>query len=149
MYPNLEVDIDLILFGALLHEIGKTNDYKNFIENEDNCNHDGNSADLLGHSYEGCHIVENYLSSYDIDTEFKNQVINMIGSHMNEYSEWGAIVMPKMLEVIIINFADNIDSHLEPAHSYISQAEKGHKYKIVNAPRDYYKSLNSYYNLER
>lgn len=38
---------------------------------------------------------------------------------MNEYSEWGALVLPKMLEVIIISFADNIDSHLEPAHNII------------------------------
>lgn len=123
--------------------------YDDFIENIDNHNHNGNSAELLGHSYEGCHIVETYLSKYIIDIQFKNQVLHMIGSHMNEYSEWGELVMSKMLEVIIINFADNIDSHLEPAYSYINQVEKGHKYKIANALRDYYKSLNPYYNVER
>ena len=31
-------------------------------------------------SYEGTHIVENYLSKYDIDEQFKNQVI-----HRNRY----------------------------------------------------------------
>lgn len=87
LYPDLEVDIDLIVFGSLLHDIGKTKEYYDFIENEDNHNHNGNSADLLGHSYEGCPIVENYLSCYDMDTEFKNQAIHMMGSHMNEYSE--------------------------------------------------------------
>lgn len=70
----------------------------------------------------------------------------MIGSHMNEYSEWGALVLPKMLEVIIINFADNIDASIEPAHDEIRNAKRGDVYKIGNAPRTYYKSLNPNYN---
>lgn len=149
LYPELQVDMDLIIFGGLTHDIGKTNDFNDFIdaENYNSCN--GNSFALLGHSYEGTHIVENYLSNYEIDEQFKNQVIHMIGSHMNEYSEYGALVLPKMLEVIIINFADNIDAHLEPAHSIIKNAEQGELYKIGNAPRPYYKSLNPYYNIEK
>ena len=145
LYPNLEVDMDLIIFGALVHDIGKVNDFTDYIENND-CPFNGNSMALLGHSYEGAHMIENYLRNYDIDEQFKNQVIHMIGSHMNEYSEWGALVLPKMLEVIIINFADNIDAHMEPAHTPIENANPGEIYKIGNAPRDYYKSLNPYYN---
>lgn len=146
LYPNLQVDMDLIIFGALVHDIGKTNDYNDFSEDKNYTLKFGNSAALLGHSYEGAYIIENYLKDYDMDEQFKNQVIHMIGSHMNEYSEWGALVLPKMLEVIIINFADNIDAHLEPAHSVIKNAMPGQLYKIGNAPRDYYKSLNPYYN---
>lgn len=148
LYPDLEVDLDLIIFGGLLHDIGKTNDFYNF-NDENNYKNKGNSAALLGHSYEGTHIVANYLSNYQIEEEFKNQVLHTIGSHMNEYSEWGALVMPKMLEVIIINFADNMDAHFEPAHQVIKQANKGELYKINNAARNYYKSLNPFYNLER
>jgi 3'-5' exoribonuclease len=147
LYSNLEVDMDLIIFGALTHDIGKTNDFTDFDINEEYEPVLGNSMALLGHSYEGTHIVENYLKSYDIDEQFKNQVIHMIGSHMNEYSEWGALVLPKMLEVIIINFADNIDAYLEPAHDIIRKTQSGEMYKIGNAPREYYKSLNPYYNI--
>lgn len=147
LYPSLEVDMDLIIFGALTHDIGKTNDFNDFIESEDYNASSGNSFALLGHSYEGTHIVENYLAKYEIDEQFKNQVIHMIGSHMNEYSEWGALVLPKMLEVIIINFADNIDAHMEPAHNEIHNAKKGELYKIGNAPGPYYKSLNPNYNI--
>lgn len=146
LYPDLEVDMDLIIFGSLVHDIGKTKDYNDFLDNKDYELKSGNSAALLGHSYEGTHIIENYLNDYDIDEQFKNQVIHMIGSHMNEYSEWGALVMPKMLEVIIINYADSIDSYLEPAHNIIKNTNPGELYRIVNAPRDYYKSLNPYYN---
>lgn len=136
LYPNLDVDKDLIIFGSLVHDIGKCKDFNPI---------NGNSMDLLGHSYEGTHIVENYLKKYNIDEQFKNQVIHMIGSHMNEYSEWGALVLPKMLEVIIINYADSMDAYFEPAHEIIKNAKKGEKYTVGNAPRDYYKSLNPYY----
>ena len=96
--------------------------------------------------YEGTHIVENYLKDYKIDEQFKNQVLHMIGSHMNEYSEWGALVLPKMLEVIIINYADSMDAYFEPAHEIIKNAKPGELYKVGNAPRPYYKSLNPYHN---
>ena len=149
LYPELQVDMDLIIFGGLTHDIGKTNDFNDFTNSGDYSPRTGNSAELLGHSYEGTHIVENYLKNYEISEEFKNQVIHMIGSHMNEYSEWGALVLPKMLEVIIINFADNMDAHLEPAYGVLQSAKPGELYKIGNAPRPYYKSLNPYYNVER
>ena len=75
-------------------------------------------------SYEGTHIVENYLKDYNIDSQFKNQVIHMIESRMNDYSEWGALVMPKMLEVIIISYADGIEAYFEPAKEIIKKLLK-------------------------
>lgn len=48
--------------------------------------------------------------------------------HMNEYIEWGAPVLPKML-------ADNIDAHLEPAHDVIKDAISGELYKIGNVSK--------------
>lgn len=145
MYPNLNIDIDLVLFGALLHDIGKTNEYNDFLEEENYIARKGNGAELLGHSYEGVHIVDNYLSKYDIEVEFKNQVLHMIGNHMKEFREEGIFVETKMLEVIIISFADNIDNYLEPASRVIDNAKKGETYQFPKAERPYYKSLNLYY----
>lgn len=145
MYPNLNIDIDLVLFGALLHDIGKTNEYNDFLEEENYIARKGNGAELLGHSYEGVHIVDNYLSKYDIEVEFKNQVLHMIGNHMKEFREEGIFVKTKMLEVIIISFADNIDNYLEPASRVIDNAKKGETYQFPKAERPYYKSLNPYY----
>lgn len=145
MYPNLNIDIDLVLFGALLHDIGKTNEYNDFLEEENYIARKGNGAELLGHSYEGVHIIDNYLSKYDIEIEFKNQVLHMIGNHMKEFREEGIFVETKMLEVIIISFADNIDNYLEPASRVIDNAKKGETYQFPKAERPYYKSLNPYY----
>lgn len=149
MYPKLQVDRDLIIFGSLTHDIGKANEFNDVLDIENYNAHLGNSFALLGHSYEGTHIVENYLKNYDIEEQFKNQVLHMIGSHMNEYSEWGALVLPKMLEVFIINFADKMDADFEPAHDAIQNAKPGELYQVGNAPRPYYKSLNPYYNTEK
>lgn len=145
MYPNLNIDIDLVLFGALLHDIGKINEYNDFLEEENYIARKGNGAELLGHSYEGVHIVDNYLSKYDIEVEFKNQVLHMIGNHMKEFREEGIFVETKMLEVIIISFADNIDNYLEPASRVIDNVKKGETYQFPKAERPYYKSLNPYY----
>ena len=70
----------------------------------------------------------------------------MIGSHMKEYSEWGAMVLPKMLEVIIINYADSIDAYFEPGHDILKETKPGEIYQIRKASVPYYKSLNPYYN---
>lgn len=145
MYPNLKVDLDLIIFGALLHDIGKTNEYNDFSKDENYIARKGNGAELLGHFYEGTHIVENYLSKYEIEENFKNQVLHMIGNHMKEFREEGIFVETKMLEVIIISFADNIDNYLEPASRVINNAKKGETYQFPKAERPYYKSLNPYY----
>lgn len=146
LYPELEVDMDLIIFGSLTHDIGKTKDFNDFSESTNYEPIARNNFALLGHSYEGAHIVENYLNDYEIDEQFKNQVIHMIGSHMKEYSEYGVLVLPKMLEVIIINYADSIDAYLEPAHVIISNTKPGEIYNLRKAPVPYYKSINPYYN---
>ena len=145
MYENVKIDMDLILFGALLHDIGKTNEYNDFSEDENYVARKGNCAELLGHSYEGVHIVDNYLTKYDIEEEFKNQVLHMIGNHMKEFREEGIFVETKMLEVMIISFADNIDNYLEPASKVISNVKKGEIYQFPKAERPFYKSLNPYY----
>lgn len=146
MYKNLNIDIDLVIFGALLHDIGKTNQYNDFMEDETYIARKGNGAELLGHSYEGVHIVDNYLSKYEIDESFKNQVLHMIGNHMKEFREEGIFVESKMIEVLIISFADNIDNYLEPASRVINTVEKGEMYEFPRAGIPYYKSLNPYYN---
>lgn len=150
LYPDLEIDMDLVIFGALTHDIGKTREFNDYSSSTKYTLIRGNGSDLLGHSYEGTHIIENYLSEYSIDEQFKNQVIHMIGSHMNEYSEWGALVLPKMLEVKIINYADSMDAHIEPAHQPLHAVRKGDAYRRNEEDeRPYFKSLNPDYNTHR
>lgn len=145
-YERLKVDMDLIIFGALLHDIGKTKNYNDFCETENYKIKKGNGSELLGHSYQGTHIVDNYLSKYEIEEDFKNQALHMIGNHMKEFMEEGAFVETKMLEAIIISFADSLDNYLEPASKRIDKIEKGEKYEIPVIGIPYYKSINPFYD---
>lgn len=73
------------------------------------------------------------------------KVLHMIGGHMKEFMEEGIFVKMKMIEVIIISYADDIDSYLEPVEKAIDKVEKGKKYQISIAETPYCKSLNPYY----
>lgn len=143
LYGGINVDLDLIIFGALLHDIGKAVEFKDFEDiTENNDVYMTNSARLLGHSYEGVRIVDSYLNNYGLDEEFKVQALHMIGSHMRGFSDWGTLVSPKMLEVIIINYADAIDAELENFRAGINGANAGEQYADNTGNGKLYKSLN-------
>lgn len=146
LYDYIKLDMDLIIFGSLLHDIGKTNDYKDFdsIEKGETGILSSGSY-MVGHSYEGTHIVESYLEKYNLEDKFKYQVLHMIGSHMKEFSEWGVLTSPKMLEVIVINYGDSIDARLDKTRNGINNSEKGELYYNENQTAKFYKSINPYY----
>lgn len=143
LYPSLNVDSDLVIFGALLHDIGKTQNYTDW---NGSSSYRSNGSQLLGHSYEGTHIIENYLFKYNLNEDFKNQVLHMISAHMYSFCDYGTLVLPKMLEVLIIHYADNIDARLESVLTSFNNTEKGEKYLMPKENRDFYKSLNPTYN---
>lgn len=143
MYDYANVDSDLVIFGALLHDIGKTLNYIDFEDGKSG--YRANGSKLLGHSYQGTHIVESYLAKYDLEEEFKNQVLHMIGSHMYSFSDYGTLVKPKMLEVVIIHFADHLDETIESSFEGLNGANKGEEYPVREENGPFYKSLNHDY----
>jgi putative nucleotidyltransferase with HDIG domain len=138
-YPDLEVDPDLVLFGGLVHDIGKTVTYG--MENDEPVFR-GNSDALLGHTYFGVHIVQTYLDEYDLEEDFKYQALHMIGSHMRDFRDGGVLCSPKMLEVIIVNFADNSDALLTFGIDVLSSLGKGEGREAKGAGLYLYKSKN-------
>lgn len=143
LYPNLKVDSDLVIFGSLLHDIGKTNNYTDW---NGDASYSNNGSKLLGHSYQGTHIVENYLSEYKLEENFKNQVLHMIAAHMNSFCDHGTLVLPKMLEVLIIHYSDLIDAEFESVYNQFNSLKKGETFFVRKENRDFYKSLNPEYN---
>lgn len=146
MYDYLDIDLDFVIFGALLHDIGKTNEIENYemiIDGKPSS--PNNSFQLLGHSYQGTHIVQNYLNDYDLDENVKNQALHMIGTHMREFSDWGVITSPKMIEAIIINYGDKMDAELDGIRHGINQTKPGMLYQNDAGANHYFKSLNPYF----
>lgn len=146
LYDYLDLDMDLIIFGSLLHDIGKTGHYKDFDLIKDGERGILSSGDyMVGHSYAGTHIVENYLTKYNLDDQFKYQALHMIGSHMKDYGECGTLISQKMLEVLIISYADSIDAKLDSMKNGINNVKKGEPYFNYNQTTKFYKSANPYH----
>jgi 3'-5' exoribonuclease len=102
-YPD--VNRDLLMTGAILHDIGKVVEfnYTKAIDYSD-------QGRLLGHIVLGEKIVAdaiNRLESFPEETEL--QLLHLILSHHGE-KEYGSPIRPKTPEAFILNHADDIDA---------------------------------------
>lgn len=113
-----KVNIDLVKFCALMHDVGKLFDYKKqdtfSCENEASMN-----QTLLGHGFEGACYVANKLNcaysseNLSVPEDYVHNVIvqvsHCIGAHMDCF---GACAPQQMFEVLIIGCADKVDAYL-------------------------------------
>lgn len=105
------IDKDVLLASAWLHDIGKTITYS-INEKEDNLPECDEQENKVGHSAYSCSIVYGYaVKSQFEDKEFLNKVMHCIVSHHGR-KDWGAIVEPKTIEAHILHAADNVSSKL-------------------------------------
>ena len=104
-YPNINHDI--LLCGALTHDIGKVNEYdwRGYIDFSDH-------GRMLGHIVMGFHLIANIIDKKaDFPDELGKQLLHLILSHHGR-KEYGSPVEPMTREAIILNFADEIDSKM-------------------------------------
>lgn len=106
-----KVDIDLILFGAILHDIGKVKIFDKWNENGEIKSNLNYSYLLVDHVYIGEKIVEEYLDKEDISEKFKYQALHIIATHMDTMDK-------HMAEAYIVSYADSIDAYIENIISY-------------------------------
>jgi 3'-5' exoribonuclease len=109
-YP--EVDPELLVIGAFLHDIGKIEElsYNREMSYTD-------SGQLLGHVVLAIGMVEDKiresveLAQEPFPEELSLRLKHMILSHHGEY-EYGSPKLPMTMEAIALNFIDNLDSKL-------------------------------------
>jgi len=106
-YPAIKRD--LLISGALLHDIGKLQEYnfdKGFIDFTD-------QGRLQGHITIGARFIENIIDDLAKETEFpvelKNLIIHLILSHQGELAH-GSPVLPACPEAFVLYYADEMDS---------------------------------------
>jgi 3'-5' exoribonuclease len=95
---------DLLITGALLHDIGKidTYDHSTFKITD--------KGRLLGHIPIGIMIVDRKISSIkNFPIKLEETIKHLILSHHGEL-EWGSPVQPATFEALLLHYADNIDS---------------------------------------
>jgi 3'-5' exoribonuclease len=110
-YPR--VNRDLLITGAILHDIGKTRTYKI------GRGFDGTDAGkLIGHLILGIEMVEKAIASVNFDPNeqdfrevLRNNLIHLLVSH-HGIMEWGSPVEPLTVEACILHHADNMDAEV-------------------------------------
>ncbi len=118
LYPYL--DSELLVAGALVHDIGKTKEFR----------YDAPPIDytdrgrLLGHSALGIEIIDECASETGIDASSPDimTVKHMILSHHGE-REFGASVLPMTPEALVLHLIDDIDAKMSFLHGLGSKIE--------------------------
>ncbi|MCL5935636.1 MAG: HD domain-containing protein, partial [Firmicutes bacterium] len=106
LYPR--VDRDLLLAGAILHDIGKVEEYSRdrYIDFTD-------EGRLLGHIVMGVSEVDRRIRNLGGDNPFPEnlriKILHIITSHHGLY-EWQSPKRPKFMEAAVIHILDMLDT---------------------------------------
>jgi 3'-5' exoribonuclease len=121
MYPN--INKDLLICGALLHDIGKLKEYTYAaaIDISDEGNFIGHI--VIGEQWIREKIQELKNNGKEFPKELENQIIHLILSHHGRY-EWGSPKIPKLVEACILHQADLMDSQVKNYLQMIENAKK-------------------------
>lgn len=99
---------DLLITGAIMHDIGKTKELSPMPENE--YTEEGN---LLGHLVMGSEMIAEKANSIDeFPYELKLQLQHLMLAHHGEL-EYGSPKKPALAEAFALNMADNVDATME------------------------------------
>ncbi len=104
MYPQL--DRDLLIAGAFLHDIGKIREYKyqTSIDYTD-------QGRLIGHIVIGAEwVMENVKRIDGFPDDLRDKLVHLVLSHQDEF---GSPVLPSTREAFVLHYADQIDSKMD------------------------------------
>lgn len=117
-YPN--VDRELLIVGALLHDIGKVRTYRvtNGFEGTD-------EGRLIGHLILGTHMVGEAIrrlreTGEEFPSDLEGMLQHLLISH-HGIMEWGSPVEPLTLEACILHHADNFDAQVSKFQDVLRQ----------------------------
>lgn len=114
------IDRDLLITGAILHDIGKTEElaYASKIDYSD-------QGRLLNHIIIGLKMVDEKLAQItDFAAEKALLLKHMIVSHHGA-REFGSPEPPKTMEAVLLNYIDEIDSKINGIRDFIAAEDSG------------------------
>jgi len=120
IYPQL--NRDLLIAGALLHDIGKVREYSwdASIEITD-------EGELIGHIADGYHMVMEAMAEIsELTPEMRLRVGHLVVAHHGE-AALGAPKVPMTPEACALHFAENLDAHVNQFLGLIAR-ESGQGY---------------------
>lgn len=118
------LDLDLLLFGAVFHDIGKI--WELTFETHIGYTEVGR---LVGHLQLGCELIEkkaNEIANFPVD--LKNICKHIVLSHHGKL-EYGSPKRPKFLEAVVVAMIDDMDSKINSILTFMraSQLKSGTK----------------------
>lgn len=103
-----EVDVDLLVAGVILHDIGKVDELR--YERSFNYSSEGQ---LLGHIIIGLRILSDKLTAIpNFPPRLRTLLEHMLISHHGEL-EFGSPKVPQFAEALLLHHLDNLDSKME------------------------------------
>lgn len=115
-YP--EVDLDLLLTGAILHDLGKV--YELSYERALDYTTEGN---LLGHISIAQDILTRKMAGIaGFPERLRTLVLHLLLSHHGRL-EFGSPVTPKVREAVLLHYLDDVDSKMEAVRASLAAAE--------------------------
>ncbi|MDQ3557105.1 MAG: HD domain-containing protein [Gemmatimonadota bacterium] len=117
---GVEVDRDLLVTGALLHDLGKIRELS-----AGRCFAYSHEGQLLGHIVLGIQMVEQTCDTLpELPAERRLLLQHLIASHQGKL-EWASPKIPVLLEGVILHYADDLDSKIHPATMLLGTVEPG------------------------
>lgn len=102
---NRNINTDLVIAGALLHDIGKVVELS-----EPSTNQYTDKGNLYGHHVLGQNIIQDTVKNMEyITVGVVDQICHIILSHHGK-QEYGSPVVPRTIEALVVSQADNADS---------------------------------------
>ncbi len=106
-YGKGVINKELLLMGALFHDVGKVAEI-----NSESAFEYTDAGRLLGHLIIGMDIVKEYIANIeDFPKEAKLLLLHMIASH-HGLLEYGSPKRPKIKEALLLHYVDNIDAKM-------------------------------------
>ena len=109
------LDSDIVISGALVHDIGKAYEISSDIGFEYTT--DGK---LLGHISLGAMHVSDACRSADIDPVVRRLLLHIVLSHHGSL-EWGSPVFPRTKEAMAVHYIENLDAKVRGAQTLIEK----------------------------
>ncbi len=114
-----ELNRDLLISGALLHDLGKVVELSGIIATKYTL-----EGSLLGHLVIGVEMIDSASKELNIDNEKVLLLKHMVASHHGK-QEFGALVLPQTKEALILSMVDDMDAKMMSIDKAFENTENG------------------------
>ena len=121
-YPEMQPPLsrDLVVAGAILHDIGKVQEIAMTTLGAEYTA----AGELIGHVLLGRDLVREAAQRHALDPETLLRLEHIIVSHQR-LPEWGAPKPPMTPEALLVHFADDIDAKFQTALAALAESSEG------------------------